>query len=63
MRYLKLCFVLVALMIVPCFCGCSQQIEEPPTSENGVGDPSSEFEKTTPQSSEFDEAAPGKAEL
>ena len=45
MRCLKLCLMLVALVIVPCFCGCSEQIAEPPASERGVGDGPSD---TTP---------------
>ena len=38
MRCLKVCFMLFALVTVPCLWGCSEQIKEPAASESGVGD-------------------------
>lgn len=55
MRCLRLCLILVALVSVPCFCGCSEQIDEPPASESGVGDPPSEFEGATPEKADPDD--------
>ena len=45
MRYLSLLFfMLVALAIIPCLCGCDEQAAEPDPGTPSVGDSSSEFE-------------------